>query len=524
MNLKDLIIPAIGALLTLWFIQYIVIQHSEETNTSEFRSGQLIKIPEKEVVLKPINTDIVLSNTGCVLSAQTKEVETSYGIFTFSTYGASLERFVIKRKMYGTDGTLSLILPSCGPEKEIPPFLVALQTGAPLLYEFTGEHEEHDGRLISYRAQSDAGTLTKTYKVYHDRYQMDLTLTVEPKQGMVHEWQPRIIFPAPLLHDAQVSDEEKALIYTDQHKLDKKTVDEIGKHLWVAPSLVGAENRYCVIAAVHDKNHFIQRAYFKKKDKHIETFLEGPVSKEVSSWTISFFLGPKEVNALETVDARLLSALDYGFFAWLGRIMMALLNFFYRYLHNYGWAIIALTICIRLLMMPFSLKSQRGMKKTAEIQKKLHHIDQQYKNDPETLKRKREELSMQAAAPFMWGCLILLLQVPLLIGLSSVLRSSIELYHAPFIWWIKDLSARDPYYLLPLLAAAGLFIHTGTSGSFEPRQRISMLMMVFVFLGITANFSAGLVLFTVTSLWMGVVENRFAKNMAPRLMNLLKRG
>ena len=159
-------------------------------------------------------------------------------------------------------------------------------------------------------------------------------------------------------------------------------------------------------------------------------------------------------------------------------------------------------------MMPLSFKSQTTMRKTSDIQKKLHHIEQYYKNDQETLMRKRQELSMQAAPSLLIGCAVFLLQIPLFIGLSNVLRSSIELYQAPFILWIKDLSAHDPYYILPILAAAGLITHTSSSGSFDPRQRISMLMMTFVFGAVTANFSAGLALFTVTSIWMGIFENR----------------
>ena len=503
MNFKDFFAPAVMAFCSIWLIQYLFIPKSESGNGSqEFHVGQMVKVPATDMLLKPLNTTLNIAKAQGAHSLIKTNVKTPYGIFTFSTQGAVLENFELHRTMYGKEALLSII----SKQPHTQPFLVALEQETPYYYDFIGQESEHGTTTVSYRAVTSRATITKLYRIYDDRYQVDLTLAIEPHdaQGI----QPRIIFSGPLLHDARVSDEEKALIYTDQKRLDKKTLSDLANNFWVTPALVGIENRYFAIATIQDKEHFIQRAYFKPVDSNLLAFMEGPIIKEPTSWTLSFFIGPKEADALATVDNRLLDILDYGFFSWLGRLMMALLNWLYKYLHNYGWAIVLLTIAMRLVMMPLSFKSQTTMRKTSDIQKKLHHIEQYYKNDQETLMRKRQELSMQAAPSLLIGCAVFLLQIPLFIGLSNVLRSSIELYQAPFILWIKDLSAHDPYYILPILAAAGLITHTSSSGSFDPRQRISMLMMTFVFGAVTANFSAGLALFTVTSIWMGIFENR----------------
>lgn len=511
MNFKDFFLSAVMAFVTVWLMQYLFIKPTRDNGTASFHAGQMVEIPASEVLLKPLNTEVRFIKTETPSAPIKTDVETSYGIFTFANEGASIERFAVRRIAYGKETMFPLIAPAEPLRKERAAFLVALQENTPYSYEFMGKHSENNTTLMTYRAVHDMATITKVFKVYHDRYQVDLTITLEPKKDEI--LQPRVIFPGPLLNDPQLSNDEKAIVFTDQQKVDKKLEADITHNFWVAPALVGIENRYFVIAHVHDKEHFVQRAYFKVDDRRMVAFLEGPVVKEITSWTVSFFMGPKEVHALETVDKRLLETLDYGFFAWLGRIMMAILNWLYSYLHNYGWAIIALTILMRLAMAPLSFKGQSYMRKTSEIQKKQQYIEHQYKNDPEMLMQKRQEIVAQAALPMIAGCAVTILQIPVFFGLSSVLRSSIELYQAPFMLWIKDLSAADPYYVLPILFGTGLVILSSSTGTFDPRQRLSSLMIAFVVVALMANLSAGVLLFTTTSIWMGIAENRLYKMM-----------
>jgi YidC/Oxa1 family membrane protein insertase len=508
MNFKDLVVPLVGGVLSFWLINYMLEQRVVKSDQAQqYHAGQMVQAPAMEVLFKPLQTEVSFKQEE-VVAAKVTTVETPYALFTFSTAGGALERYDLKRSMFGEEGLLSLIAPD--EQKEQQAFLVALAEDTPYFYQLIDKSVEPGATIVSYKATTDHGTIVKTYKVYHDRYQVDLTVMFEPRESS-NGMQARIIFPRPLLHDPKVDDEYKAIMYTDQNQLEKKTAKEVMQNFWVAPSLIGTENRYFIIAAVRDAQRFVQRAYFNHVDKQLFTLLEGPVVKEKTSWTLSFFMGPKEADALTAVDARLLDTLDYGFFAWLARIMMKLLNILYKYVHNYGWAIIIFTIVVRLLLMPLSLKSQTSLKKANEIQKKLQHLEQQYKNDPETLKRKREEVTMQMAMPMMLGCFIMLVQVPLLIGLTSVLRSSIELYQAPFILWIKDLSMRDPYFVLPILAGLGFMSLSSNAPGFDPRQRIGAFLMIFVFIAFMSNVSAGVVLFTATSIWMGVLEGRLVK-------------
>jgi YidC/Oxa1 family membrane protein insertase len=180
-----------------------------------------------------------------------------------------------------------------------------------------------------------------------------------------------------------------------------------------------------------------------------------------------------------------------------------LLNFLYTFLGNYGWAIVALTVLTKLVLLPFSLSGAKSMKKHAEMQKKLKYLQQKYKDDPETLMRERADLVRKEGLSGLSGCLPILLQLPIFFALSRVLSSSIELYQAPFFGWITDLSARDPYYILPILVALAMLLQATTV---DAAQRMQLIIMALVFGAITANLSAGLCLYIFMSTLLGVVQ------------------
>jgi YidC/Oxa1 family membrane protein insertase len=168
-----------------------------------------------------------------------------------------------------------------------------------------------------------------------------------------------------------------------------------------------------------------------------------------------------------------------------------ILNWLNDYVHNYGFAIIILTALMRLLLLPFSLRAKRGMKDRVESQRQLQYIQQKYKDDPQA-KAKAQAEYMRKHGLGLTGCLPLLIQLPVFLGLSKVLSSSIELYQAPFLW-IKDLSAADPYYILPVAVTLGILYRAFTSK--DNAQRMPLFAMAVVFGAFSATLPAGLVLY-----------------------------
>ena len=135
----------------------------------------------------------------------------------------------------------------------------------------------------------------------------------------------------------------------------------------------------------------------------------------------------------------------------LSRLLLVILKYLYSFVHNYGWAIILMTILINLVFLPLNIKSAQSMKKYTEFQKKLTYLERAIKMIRIRWLKSVLKCSVSMVCQDLGGCLVKLLQLPIFFALSRVLSSSIELYKAPFILWIHDLSAKDPLYILPIL-------------------------------------------------------------------------
>jgi YidC/Oxa1 family membrane protein insertase len=217
---------------------------------------------------------------------------------------------------------------------------------------------------------------------------------------------------------------------------------------------------------------------------------------------VRFFVGPKQSDLLQSIDQELVRAIDYGMFAWLVLPLLSALKWLYASLGNYGWAIVVLTIVINLLLAPLRHKSVVAMRKMQEIQPQLKAIQDRYANlkvtDPARQKMNSEimELYKSKGANPASGCLPMLATMPVLLAFYSLLSMSIELRGAPFVGWIHDLSARDPYYVLPALMGVTMFWQQKiTPSSADPVQQRVMMIMPLMFTGIMASSPSGAVLY-----------------------------
>jgi YidC/Oxa1 family membrane protein insertase len=233
------------------------------------------------------------------------------------------------------------------------------------------------------------------------------------------------------------------------------------------------------------------------------------------------YLGPKKQSNLAAVKpADLTGVIDYGMFSIIVYPLLTSLRWIYQFVHNYGFAIIILTFLLTLLLFPVRLKQMLSMKKMAVVQPKVKAIQEKYrrykKTDP-----KRAEMNQEIMALYkennvnpLGGCLPLLLQFPLLLAFYSLLAHSIELRQAPFIWWIHDLSAKDPYYVLPIIMGITQFISqkmTPMTPGADPTQAKMMMVMPFVLLIMFFNLSSGLNLYFLCSNIFSVAFQKIAE-------------
>jgi YidC/Oxa1 family membrane protein insertase len=512
MNVKELLLVVGLALITTWTIDYFFL--GKRTNTPEdgaVKSGQSFEAPLKQQTVKPLNTEVDFMDVKRSAPAVTTEVNACNARWTFNSDGACLDSYEFQRCIDGQYQTIATVFPGTDTERERRCFLVALEEETPYYYTLTeqsGVEGDSPRATLTYQADAKTCVITKTFTVHKALFKVDVALTITPKNGAAI--QPRIIYAAPLMPymaddstSAVLSDEKGKVAIISRAKINPTT-------FWAFPTLFGAEDRYFVHAMVSDPAHFAQRGYYKA----LYAIIEGPSITEETSWTTSYYFGPKEEGPMAAVDPRLHDTLGYaGWFAPIAKWLLKLLNLLYRYLGDYGLAIIALTILTKIVLLPFSIKGAQSMKKHNEVQAKLKYLQHKYKDDIETLTRERAELMRKEGLSSMAGCLPILLQLPIFFALSRVLSTSIELYRAPFFCWITDLSARDPYYILPLLTALIMLVQAFTV---DQKQRVQLIVMALIFGAITANLAAGLVLYIFMSTLLGVVQTIVQKrfNMA----------
>ena len=189
-----------------------------------------------------------------------------------------------------------------------------------------------------------------------------------------------------------------------------------------------------------------------------------------------------------------------------------LLKFIYKFVHNYGVAIIILTLFIKVLTFPLTLKSIKGMRKMAEFQPKMKALQEKYKNDKESLNR--EMLTMMKTSGYnpMAGCFPMLIQMPVFFALYSVLDTAVELYKAPFAFWLHDLSEKDPYFITPVLMTAVMFFQqklTPPSPGMDPAQQKVMQWMPVMFGAFMITTPSGLCIYMFVNALASAVQQLY---------------
>ena len=217
-------------------------------------------------------------------------------------------------------------------------------------------------------------------------------------------------------------------------------------------------------------------------------------------FSYALFIGPKDYTLLKKQGISLEEAIEFDSFIpglkWLSIALLFFVRFLHQYFSNYGVAIIILTILIKIIFWPLGNISYRSMKEMQKLQPKINELKEKYKNDKSKIGQETMAMYRSHKVNPMSGCLPILIQIPVFIGLYNTLLYAIELRHSPFFWWIQDLSAKDPYYITPIIMGATQLIQqkmTPTVG--DPMQAKIMLLMPVVFTFIFLNFPAGLVIY-----------------------------
>jgi len=309
-----------------------------------------------------------------------------------------------------------------------------------------------------------------------------------------------------LFSGAALSTPEKRYEKYDYGDLEKAPINVSAKESWIA-----VMEHYFVAALIPEKES--ENQYYSKTNT-AEVFSVGFYSQaktiganEQGSLLSSFYAGPKRHDLLQPLATGLQLTVDYGMLWFIAKPLFIVLNFINDKLDNWGWAIIILTILLKLLFYPLAAAGYRSMANMRRVQPKLLALKERHSDDKAQLNKDMMKLYKDERINPLGGCLPMLVQIPFFIALYWVLLESVEMRQAPFILWITDLSSMDPFYVLPLLMGVSMWFQQKLNPApIDPTQAKVMKILPFVFTGFFAFFPSGLVLYWLVNNLLSIAQ------------------
>jgi YidC/Oxa1 family membrane protein insertase len=232
------------------------------------------------------------------------------------------------------------------------------------------------------------------------------------------------------------------------------------------------------------------------------------------------YIGPKEYARLAGYGRQAKKIINFGFFGGIAELLLAATRYFHKFFPNWGLAIIIMTLIIKILFFPLTYSSTKSMARMQEIQPKIKALRAKYKKAKQDMEQRRQmneelmRLYKEHGINPASGCLPLLIQLPVFWGFFRMLVVAVEFRHSPFVFWIKDLSVRDPYYVTPILMGITQYISQKmTPSTADPAQQKMMLLMPFIFTIFFMNFQAGLVLYWLTNNVLQIAQQAIMNRM-----------
>ncbi len=378
-----------------------------------------------------------------------------------------------------------------------------LPAGAPELKP--GENELR----VRLTANAEGGVqVAKTYVFRRGSYQIDVEHEiVNAGQASIA---PHAYFQlqrdgkAPEGGNAMMSTFTGPAIYSEAQKYQKVAFDDIGKkdkHVGKTDDGWVAMVQHYFVSAWLPRGHG-EREFFTRKlgDDLYAAGVIVPLPEVAPGQTIKFdvplYAGPQEQDKLKQIAPGLDLVVDYGWLTVIAAPLFWVLEAIQKFTGNWGWSIIGLTVLLKLIFFPLSAASYKSMAKMRVLTPKLTKLKETYGDDRQRMNTEMMELYKKEKVNPLGGCLPILVQIPVFIALYWVLLGSVEMRQASWLGWITDLSAKDPYYILPLIMGVTMLIQTKLNPTPpDPIQAKIMMIMPIVFTGMFLMFPSGLVLY-----------------------------
>lgn len=376
-------------------------------------------------------------------------------------------------------------------------------------------------------------TLIKTYTFFPNQYTVNVNYTI--KNGTGSAWAGR--FYGELTRNVPASESSllntytnytgAAISYPDNHYQKIKFADMSESNLsqTVASGWVAMLQHYFITAWIPAQGTAITQ--FSAVNGGLYSIgLANPtisIAPGASATTGgSLYMGPAITTQLSAAAPYLDKTVDYGWLWFISELIFVVMKWIFTYVGNWGLAIILVTILIKMVFYPLSAKSYLSMAKMRELQPKVAALKEKIGDDRQKLGVATMELYRKEKVNPLGGCLPIVVQIPVFIGLYWVLMESVELRQAPFYFWIHDLSARDPYFILPVLMGISMFIQQRLNPAPpDPMQAKVMMFLPLVFTIMFLGFPSGLVLYWLVNNCLSILQqwwvmSRYHKKVAKR--------
>ncbi|MCX7761145.1 MAG: membrane protein insertase YidC [Hydrogenothermaceae bacterium] len=481
-----------------FFSSYLFPQPKEDTENKQKTTAQTSQAVQK--IENYGDIDFLLGTQRQSTPKENIKISTPDFDIQFTPYGGRITSIFVKR--YNQD----MISDYAKNSGIYPGDILTNDKNLTNILNLTKYEVKQSGNTITFSLKGDGFEIFKTYTLNNDG-SIDIQLNSKGLEKY------NLWYLSALTLKSEGSFGHEGPIIKTKNDILKYSIDDIKSTITINDKILwaGEENKY-----------FFQILSLKEG---ISTVKIVPLNKDTTAVLVNipsnfdgFVYGGAKLYSLLgdltekyeknwNINLDLRSSIDFGFFGIFGKPLFLLLHFFYEYIPNWGVAIIILTVLIRIIFFPLNHKSLKAMKKMADLAPEMEKLKKKYAKDPQKLQEEMMKLYAQAGANPLSGCLPILVQIPVFIALYNVLMVTVELKGAPFILWIKDLSDKDPYYILPILMGLSMIAQQFITPSTDKNQQIIMYVIAVVFTFMFLTFPSGLVLYWLTNNILGLIQS-----------------
>jgi YidC/Oxa1 family membrane protein insertase len=534
---KRVLIAVLLSIAVMYGYSYLVTPPSRSKMTQTQRPAQ-----QQLSTVKTLPVASVSNAVEAAVTSGIKDVVIENDLYTavFSTGGAALKKLTLKKYMTTTaaDAKPIAMIDENNPENYS---LKTTGIGIPIdpasVYTVNADTlqvKKGEKKTLEFATHAVSGIyIKKTFTFSGESYIIGLDQQVgnisgTPQEGVLQLVEKNHFIAKPGESRYEV---HGPTTFAD-NALHTQTVNDLAKGAKVFEKNVlwsGFEDKYFLGAAIAE-NGSIAAVQVRQNNGYVENIISSPrlslTPGAVATVSYRLYFGPKDLDILKAQGSRLEEVIDFGWFSAIAKPLLHTLQFFYKYVHNYGVAIIIITIILKALFYPLTNKSYKSMKDMQKLQPKMAELKEKFKNDRDAMNKAVMELYKTHKVNPMGGCLPMVVQIPVFFALYKALMFSIELRHAPFMLWIKDLSAPDalfgvipaglpmvggmPIGPLPLLMGATMVIQQKmTPSNMDPAQAKMMMALPFVFTFMFLNFPSGLVLYWLVNNILTITQQAY---------------